>query len=256
MTTSDTSPPPCAAETGKLLAEYGTGSALHLFILIGVPLLAALFVASWIYALVQWGVDVASAGFHVCTVLLLGMAGGLIVCWILAWAALRWRLLVFENGLHFFKKSSARWVPWHDVERYTEVHLVMNGMSTGHRLYLYPRQGKKVLIEGIFKDAPAAAAQIKACLLPALTRRAQERLARDEAVDFTFVQLSKDGLQTPKELVAWKDMESVAVEDNKGMNYQLRVRVPGKKQPWLSVPVSSFPNLEVFLHLVEQMPRR
>ncbi len=184
--------------------------------------------------------------------LLLGMGGGLMVCWILAWAALRWRLLVFENGLHFFKKSSARWIPWHDVERYTEVHLVMNGMSTGHRLYLYPRQGKKIAIEGIFKNAPAAAQQIKACLLPSLMRRAEERLARQEAVDFTFVQLSKDGLQTPKDFVAWKDLESVAVEDNKGLGYVLRVRVPSQKKPWLSVPVTSFPNLEVFLHPARQ----
>lgn len=69
MTVSDTSPTPCTAESGKLLAEFRTGSALHLFILVGLPLLAALFVGCWIYALVQWGVDFASAGFYVCTAL-------------------------------------------------------------------------------------------------------------------------------------------------------------------------------------------
>jgi hypothetical protein len=260
MSTSEISPPPSAEETGKLLAEYGTGSFLHKALLVCLPLPVALFLGPWVYmavhALLQGGMLFTNPGFIACTVILLGFGGFFLVGWLLAWAARRWRLLLFENGLHFAKSRSARWIPWRDVDRYTEINVVMNGVSTGHRLYLYPRQGKKIAIEGVFKDAPAVAQHIKACLVPALTRQAQERLARHEAVDFKFVQLSHHGLQTRKDFVAWKDLESVAVEDNKGLGYVLRVRVPGQKKPWLSVPVTSFPNLDMFLQLVEQQPGR
>ena len=81
-------------------------------------------------------------------------------------------------------------------------------------------------------------------------------LAKDQAVDFQFVNFRQDGLKTPKGFVTWKDLESVAVEENKGIDFHVVVRVLGKKKPWLSVPVTAFPNLEVFLRLLNKMPGR
>ena len=54
------------------------------------------------------------------------------------------------------------------------------------------------------------------------------------------------------EFLAWKDIGSVAVEDNKGFGFQVMVRVPGASKPWLSVPVVKFPSMEVFFALVDK----
>ena len=255
---SSGNPPPTSEETGNLLAEFRTGSTQHKAILICLPFPVAFFIGFWVYAVLHWPAAVGFAhwGFISFTAIFLGIGGVCLAGWIVSLAALRWRLLLFEKGLLFCKTSSSRWVSWRDIAKYHEIQVVLNGVSTGHRLYLHPRRGKKIAIEGIFKDAPAVAESIKSCLIPALTREAEECLAKDQAVDFKFLELRQDGLKTPKDFVTWKDLESVAVEDNKGLYYHVVVRVLGQKKPWLSVPVTAFPNLEVFLRLLDKMPGR
>jgi hypothetical protein len=244
---------PSPDETGKFLAEFGTGSVHHWAILIGVPLLAAFFLGCWVYAVAKWGTDLASVGFLLCTLILLGSAGGLMAAWIVAFLARHWRLLLFDNGLLYCKRASSRWVCWTDIVRYYEIRLILNEISTGHRLYLYPKEGKRIAVDGIFKNAPMVAECIKARLVPVLTREAEERLSKCLDVDFQAVELRPDGIKTARELVAWRDVESVAVEDNKGLDFRVMIRVLGKKEPWLSVPVTTFPNLEVFLYLIDKL---
>ena len=248
--------PPAPEKTGALLGEFRTGSAQHVAILILVPVVAAFFLGCWVYAVMKWDTDVASVGFFVCTLILLGIAGLLLAAWIVAWAARRWRLLLFENGLLYCRRTSSRWVGWDDVARYYEIQVILNGVSTGHRLYLHPKLGKKIAVDGIFKNAPAVAARIKERLVPVLLRAAEACLASNQGIDFQLLELTPDGLKTPKDFVAWQDVQSVAVEDNKGIDYHVMLRVPGQKKPWLSVPVASFPNLEVFLHLIDKLPAR
>jgi hypothetical protein len=84
-------------------------------------------------------------------------------------------------------------------------------------------------------------------------READADLSRDQAVDFKFLQLSRHGLQTKTELIPWKDVQNVAVEDNRGLSYQVRIRVSGKKRPLIDVPVTAFPNVDVFFQLFDKV---
>jgi hypothetical protein len=245
---------PNAEATGNLLAEFRTGSLSHKAILIGGWLPAAFFFGLWLAVFAKLGAGIfANGGSIAATVVFLGLGGLILAAWLVALAALRWSLLLFEKGLLFCKGSSSRWMPWQDIAKYKEITVILNGVSTGHRLYLHPKHGKTIRVDGIFKNAPAVVDSIKARLIPALIHQAEERLARKEAVDFQFLKLSQDGLQSRTEFLAWKDLASVAVEDNKGLYFQVVVRVPGKKNPWLSIPCTAFPNLDVFLTLLDKM---
>lgn len=244
---------PLSRETGDLLAEHETGSGQHKLIIIGLPFLFAVFFGGWIYSLTKWDGDPTGIGFIVGTVILLGLCGFLLIAWIIAISALRWRLSLFQNGLLHRKASSFRWLPWQEVSMYYERQVIMNGVPTGHYMYLYPRQGKKLLIEQFFKNSTQIAEDIKSCLVPVLVRQAEEELDNNQAIDFRFVKLSKNGLQTSSEVILWQDVETLAIEDNKGIDYHVVVRNAGKKKPWLDVSVTAFPNLDVFMHLADKM---
>jgi len=247
---------PSAAETGSTLAEFETGSGTHKLLLALMPLVSALFVGVWIYSLALWDWKFNNAGFIaviVGTVLLLGLAAPFLVGWLLALSALRWRLLLCQNGILVCKRRSSRWIPWQGIARYYEKNVVINGVSTGHQINFQLKNGKKASIEVLFKDPAAIAQGIKDHLVPALVSEAETDLSRGQAVDFKFLQLSRHGLQTKTELIPWKDVQSIAIEDNKGLSHQVRVRASGKKRPLIDVPVTSFPNVEVFFHLVEQV---
>jgi hypothetical protein len=244
---------PISEETGDLLAEFQTGSGHHVTIIVGVPFLFALFIGCWIYSLTKWDGDLANGGFIAGTVILLGLGGFFLIAWVISLSALRWRLSLFQNGLLYRKASSFRWIPWRDVSRYHERHVIMNGIPLGHHMFLHLKRGKKIVIEQFFKNSLGIAQDIKSCLVPVLTREAEEELGKHQAVDFQFLKVSKDGLQTSSEFLPWKDVESLAIEDNKGIDHHVVVRVPGKKKPWLDVPVTAFPNLDVFLGLADKL---
>ncbi len=105
----------------------------------------------------------------------------------------------------------------------------------------------------LFKNPAAIAQGIKEHLVPALISEAEAELSRGQAVDFKHLQVSRHGLQTKSELIPWKDVQSVAIEDNKGISHQVVVRVSAMKKPLINVPVSSFPNVEVFFQLVDNV---
>lgn len=244
--------PASAEETGKLLAEFRTGSFMHKSMLVLTPLVAAGFAAGWIYMVTKPGPKMDNADFIVGTVFLLGLAGVFLAAFIVTIVALRWRLLLHEKGLLSERGKSARWIPWKDVAQYHEIHVIMHGVSSGHRLYLHPREGKKVAVDGIFRNSSDVALAIKAELVPGLIRDAEERLARGERLDFKYLELSPHGLSKGKEFFAWQELQSVALEDHAGMYYQVVVRVLGRKKPWLTVPATSFRSGEVFFHLIER----
>lgn len=253
-TLSRTTPP--ASETGQTLAEFETGSGTHKMLLVLMPLVSSLFVGCWIYCLALWDWNFHGAGFIgiiVGTALLLGLGAPFLVGWALALSALRWRLLLCENGILVCKRRSSRWIPWQAISRYYEKNVIIDGVSTGHQIHFELKSGKKASIEVLFKDPAAISQGIKDRLVPALIREADADLSSGQAVDFKFLQFSRHGLQTKTELIPWQDVQSVATEDNKGLNYQVRVRVSGKKRPLIDVPVTAFPNLDVFFQLFDKV---
>lgn len=258
MGTADSTTPPIS-ETGNTLAEFETGSGTHKLILVLTPLVAAIFVGPWIYALTQWDWNFRGVRFTaviVLTVILLGLATPFLVGWVLALSALRWRLRLCQNGFLVCKRRSSRWIPWQAISEYYEKNVIINGVSTGHQIHFRLKDGKKASIDVIFKDPAAISQGVKDQVVRTLISEGAADLARGQAVDFRYVQLSRHGLQTKEELIPWSDVQSVAIEDNKGLNYQVRVRVSGKKRPLIDVPVTSFPNVDVFFHLVEKLQAR
>lgn len=240
-------------DAGELLGEYGTCSSGHIMILVVAPFLAAFFLGCWVYSLIVQGFDFESLGFYIGAFILLGMTGLLLTGWGIALAAIGWRVLLFENGFLFRKRSSARWVGWADVAEYYQVHVFLHGVSTGNRLYVHLRSGRKVSIEGIFKDVNVVVENIKAAMIPHLTRDAEDRLSRDVLLDFRHVELGRDGLHTSSEIIPWMDVHRVAVEDHKGVDFHVVVEVASKNPEWLSVPVNAFPSVEVFLRLADTL---
>lgn len=258
MGTADSMTPPIS-ETGETLAEFETGSGTHKLLLVLMPVVAAFFLVPWIYMLAQWDWNFRGIRFTaviVGTVILLGLATPFLVGWILALSALHWRLLLCQNGILVCKRRSTRWIPWRAISEYYEKNVSIDGVSTGHQIHFRLKDGKKASIEVLFKDPAAISQGVKEHVVHALIGEGEAELSRGESVDFKYVQLSRHGLQTKGELIPWSDVQRVAIEDNKGLNYQLRVSVSGKKRPLIDVPVTSFPNVDVFFHLVEKLQAR
>ncbi len=226
MGTADSTTPPIS-ETGNTLAEFETGSGTHKMLLVLMPVVAAFFVVPWIAMLTKWDWDFRGVRFTaiiVGTVLLLGLATPFLVGWILALSARRWRLLLCQNGILIRKRRSSRWIPWQAISEYYEKNVIINGVSTGHQIYFRLRNGKKASIDVIFKDPATISRAVKDQVVRRLIGEGEADLSQGQAVHFKYVKLDRHGLQTKGELTPWSEVQSVAIEDNKGLNYQLRVR--------------------------------
>jgi len=245
------SEPPPLEVAGTLLDEFETGTFGHKFAAVFVPLLAVSALGGWVYGSIKAGFALSS-GYIVMTVMLLGLFGLCLYGSIWAIAAFRWRLRLYENGLLFCEGPSARWIPWKDVARYKEIQVIMNGVSTGYRLYIFPRQSKRIPVDGFFKDNAAAAGRIKDYMIPGMIHEAQASLDRGQGVDFKVLAVQPDGLRIGKQFVAWKDLGRVAVEGNRNTHFNVVVRVAGRKRPVLQTPATSFPSLDVFFALLKK----
>jgi hypothetical protein len=172
-------------------------------------------------------------------------------------AYLNWpkAIALFEGGFTILDRSGLRSWRWEEI---TSVYAsVTRGMhrnaATGarHRYTLVDRNGKQIVLDDTWKRVDALAANVRERVAPRLYLHTADAFNRGETLRFGPLLMSKEGgIQLGKKAHHWKDILEVAVKDG------FVVITPGgerKGHKRERVPVSTVPNLDVLVSLLNQL---
>jgi hypothetical protein len=170
-----------------------------------------------------------------------------------AWATVRKarkRVLVFAEGLIQAGRSDfvvVRWTEiatvWHGTIDY---HYDGMKLPTVQRVTIQTQDGERLTFDSDLDNVSELNQTIQAEVTPHLLSRARERLETDGMVPFGRLSVCRDGLKRGNSLLAWNQIDRV--ELRKGF---ITIRQKGKWRRWLKMRTSDFPNLTVFLPLVD-----
>ncbi len=240
---------------GPVRHTFQTGSGIHRCLLWLAPLPSAMFLGLTIFIVNRvpvstWAKPSQALGFAMAIISLGGPGIFILVAWIHALRALRWKLTVHEHGLLQDTGSKRIWTNWRSVRSYTTGALKLTDTLIVVVTRLKLVSGKRLDVSPFFHDGQAVAEAIKDVLVPHLFDRAVQNLRERTPVSFEHVTLRRDGLENAGDVILWRQVESVTVEWSGSLD-EVVIRVVGRKNPWLRVPMPMFPNAEVFLQLVK-----
>jgi Family of unknown function (DUF6585) len=235
-------------ELGRMEQEYLPGSATLIAAMVGGVLVALGLGGFLIFSLLQDGLPKTAIGWTVLAAAVIGTVLTPLVIVFVLLGRLRWRLYLFENGLGFRYRKSSRAVTWDEVKYLYEIRLTVNGVPTGHRVYLRTEDNTLLALDGTFRGVSSAAAALKDRVAPRLAAKAAHALGAGEPVPFGKLTLAPDGLRQGDKLLPWEEVAAKIERRSEGR--VLVIRKAGKWGIWYEQPLANFPNVELFLNLL------
>jgi len=228
------------AMPGRKLALMGSVSAVLLTVAVASPFLARATIwgmgRDWYFA----GLGTGTFGV---------LIGGL------AWRRSRNVIVVYEGGFAWAKGTQITPYQWDDITAITSAvtRLGVSGIPAGteHRYTLdLASGGRIVLTNDAIVRVGELAAHISSQITPRLYVQHAEAYSRGERLQFGPVTIGHGfGIQQGKKHMAWKEVESVALQHG-----QLILRKRGGGVfAGMNIPVSTVPNFDVFYMLLEQV---
>jgi hypothetical protein len=166
---------------------------------------------------------------------------------------LRWRILLFASGFVWERGKGSLTVYWDDVRYFRELRLMMGnlkGIEMDQVVHLQLESGRKLNLDGTFRQIGSLAQQIRERTVPILYAKAAAQLQRGEPVSFEELQMYPDGLAKGNKRILWEEIQAVKIVNWGGRGYRLVVRKAGAKRDWYMQAFARFPNSSVFLKLV------
>lgn len=169
-----------------------------------------------------------------------------------SWRNLGLKVIAFEQGFVRIRRGRFLVVRWDDIElvwqsildRYT------NGIHQGTR-YSYKvelHDGSQVAFNNSLRDIKRLGEILMHESSQAIYPRAMKQYDNGQTVDFGTLGVSQDGLHCGRSLLQWEDIDAVQIR--RGL---IEVSKRGKWFNWCNIPISSVPNLYVFLALVNEI---
>jgi hypothetical protein len=173
------------------------------------------------------------------------------------WSAIsNWKkaVVVYQNGFAYSDRKGVQDWRWEDVESLTAAitRHYTNGIYTGttHVYTLRKRDSTRLVLNDTISKVESAADSIRQGAFAVLYPRYAQAYNTGQTVVFGPVALSKaNGIQIGKKTYPWSEVAKVSI--NKGF-----VQVAKKGGGWFSgasAAASQIPNLEVMLHIINQI---
>lgn len=241
------------ARLGPFISEHRTGSKIHWAGIISGGLLTGFLTwVAWTIYCVQGFKNVGVMLF----VAAIGLWAAAALCGLvsLLWA-LSWRLLLFDGGFVLLRGGRPRSVYWDDVRYYTHRAVVHYGLEN-HKQIFRLDSGKKLVLDGVFREVDRLAAEIRPRCRTAVLAKAAMQLLNGQPVAFHKIELTRDGLRDRRGELPWADIIEIDLVHrtiSMGGAPWIMIYRQGEKKPWRQFPATNFPNVEVFLTLSEQL---
>jgi hypothetical protein len=251
---------------GAFEAEYFAGSRSHYFgmvvLIVGIVLFGSIAVVVSVAGLqgaarfqrldvglmtLFFGIAIAVAVMPVICVLYL----------VRQYRRLRWRVLLFSNGLVFDRNRKIDVVLWDQIKYVYEKVTVIDrkGGVVEYHLRLVTLSNKTFLLDIIFRDIAKLARRVQELSWPSLLSRALRQIQQNEAVEFGSLKLSSDGMENKTDRMPWAEFQGVTIEFEDQI-HKFVIRKKGQKKPWAKRPIPHFPNRALFVELVNRLRPR
>lgn len=182
-----------------------------------------------------------------------------VICVLLGWLAieswLRTRNLtatLTADGVTYDKNGSITSVRFDEIVGFWQniTKRYYNGVYTGttHVYTVQKSDGKKVVFNDTLKNVEELGNAIQGEVTQRHLPRAFETYNNGGTVSFGNVSLSRTGLTKGGKTLPWNEIQGVQIQ--KGY---ITVKQQGKWLRWANIPVSSIPNMVVFLTLVDRI---
>jgi hypothetical protein len=171
---------------------------------------------------------------------------------LLSWRRLGLKVITFEKGLVRIKRGQILVVPWNDIHFVREevVDRFIDGTQQGTS-YVYEielHDGTRVTLNNSLGDIKHLGEIVMHESSQAIYPRVMECYDQGKIVYFGSLGVSQEGLHYGRSVLHWEDIEGVQIK--RGL---IEVRKRGKWFNWCTIPISSVPNLYVFLALVNEI---
>ncbi|MFJ6015127.1 DUF6585 family protein [Streptomyces sp. NPDC092952] len=136
-------------------------------------------------------------------------------------------------------------IRWHSTR-------VTNGITsaTTHELRVRPRKGAEIVVTDGYAGVVRFAEEVDRAFTRVRLPQDGARLRAGERVDFFGFHLDPAGVGHLDHLLAWREIERIAVERG-----WLEIHRHGDRKPWARFPAEAVENLSVLLALTERMCR-
>lgn len=200
----------------------------------------------------------------------------LIIWGIYAWVVFRRcadtepKILCYEQGFVDRRKMPCQVVRYEDIETIStsQVEYLHGYNRTGGHIanmrldcLITTHQGQKLKFQQYLENVIEMGDFIQRQALPFQFMRSLDRLDRGELISFDTLKLSSQGIHQKKDFRSWEDIETAEVKAHASsigtfVAVVVREKVPQNKTYWVDLNRNGFPNLLLFLTLVQQLTSR
>jgi hypothetical protein len=168
------------------------------------------------------------------------------------WATVRQayiRVMVFAEGLIRVGRADFVVARWKEIATIWHAKNVLHDvtpLATAQEVTIQAPDGERLTFTSDLKNVSELVQTIQKEVTPHLLGHAEATLASNGIIPFGRISVSRDGLKYGHSLLGWDQLDRIEIH-----KVFITIRKKGKWRGWLKMQTRAFPNLIVFLRLVD-----